>query len=145
MIEKKILECPRFYILGKSWSSCQHVLNENEIINQLNSVFLGRNPCTSTYFWNMQKWREIFQVIWCSIESQIPFRFSGSLLYDVSLNGFQIIIHELKIWLRCKSQISNDQMHRWTRAAQVSRNITLDQYNLISRQHFNRLVIRDEQ
>lgn len=143
MIEKKIISCPRFYC-----SSCQVVLQENEKVSSIDSKFLGWIPCVSSYeiCKNAEKYFKLYD-----IRSNSKSRFDFKVLYCMMFRSMNFNSLYTKSKFDCdinhKYQLIKCMVGQYVaiRAAQVSRDITLDQYNLISRHHFNRLVITDGQ
>lgn len=143
MIEKKISQCPRFYC-----STCQAVLQENEKVNSTESTLLAWDPCVST-FQICKNAERYFKLI--DVKSDLEPQFDFKVLYCMIFRSMDFNS------LYKNSKFDCDINHKYQlikcvvgqyisiRAAQVSRDLTLDQYDLISRQHFNRLILRSGQ
>lgn len=137
-IEKKITECGSFHC-----NMCRSVFDENEKINQFNSIFFDHTPCTSTvdicrtaekYFklYNVKRSEPVFdfKLLYCLI------------CWSMNLNN-----------LYSESKFDCDHNHRYQlikcivgqyisiRANQVSKQTTFDMYDTFMRQHCNHLVL----
>lgn len=143
MIEKKIAECPRFYC-----NTCQAVFAENVKVNSIDSAFLDWNPCASTF--EICKNAERFFKLY-DIQSNTKSQFDFRVLYCMMFRSmdFNSLYKESKFDcdINHKYQLIKCVVGQYIaiRATQVSRNITLDQYDLLSRHHLNRQVIIDGQ
>lgn len=132
-------------ILSKQFEceNCLNVLDENEKIHELNASHSFKQLCRSTYnickitdqFLKLHDIRKSnknydFKVIYCLIFRSIDF----NLLYKRS--SFDCDINHKYQFVKCIVKEYVDK-----KLAYISKQITLDQYDKIVRQQFNKLVL----
>lgn len=141
MIEKKISMSPQFYCIN-----CQTVFQENDKVDPVDSFILDWNPCMSTF--KICKNAKTYFKLYDAHSNSQP-RYDFKVLYYLIFRSldFNTLYGNSKFEcdINYKYQFIKCIVGQYiaVRAAQVSRDITLDQYNLISRQHFNRMILRD--
>lgn len=140
-IENKILKSPRFYC-----NNCRSVFEENEKYNAVDTIILKSPPCVSTYkicenaerffkLYNIEQAEQTaksfdFRVIYCLI-----FR-TMNMETLFSQSSFSCDVSHKYQFIKC---IVGEYI--FMRATQLSKQFTLEKYDTIVRQQYNRLVI----